>query len=60
MPSSARNEPVATPKASRACQRGIGRELRLRYDKIALEPVPNELLELLHRIDAARRLTAKS
>jgi hypothetical protein len=60
MPSSTRNEPVATPKASRAYQRGIGRELRLRYDKIAREPVPNELLELLHRIDAAGRLTAKS
>lgn len=60
MPSNARIEPVATPKASRACQRGIGRELHRRYDEIAREPIPNEFLELLCRIDAAHRLAAKS
>jgi hypothetical protein len=47
---------IETPerlKAARACQRVIGRELRLMYDEIVGEQVPNELLELLHRIDAA-------
>jgi hypothetical protein len=50
-------------KAARACQRVIGRELRLVYDEITREQVPDELLELLHSIDEARSgktYTAKS
>jgi hypothetical protein len=54
MPSNARIEPTERLKAARACQRIIGRELSLVYDDIAREPVPNEFLELLHGIEAAR------
>jgi hypothetical protein len=35
----------------RARQRAIGRELRRMYDDVAREPVPDELLDLLHKID---------
>jgi hypothetical protein len=35
----------------RARQRAIGRELRRIYDNVAKEPVPDEFLELLHKID---------
>jgi hypothetical protein len=35
----------------RARQRAIGRELRRMYDSVAKEPVPEEFLDLLHRID---------
>lgn len=38
-------------RAIRARQRAIGRELRRMYDDIAQEPVPEELLDLLKRID---------
>ena len=38
--------------AARARQRAIGRELRRMYDEIVQEPVPNEFLDILHRIDA--------
>jgi len=38
-------------RAVRARQRAIGRELRRMYDDIAQEPVPDEFLDLLKRID---------
>jgi hypothetical protein len=37
--------------AARVRQRAIGRELRRMYDEIVQEPVPDEFIELLHRID---------
>lgn len=37
----------------RARQRAIGRELRRMYDAVAKETVPDEFLELLHKIDEA-------
>ena len=37
----------------RARQRAIGRELRRMYDSVAKEPVPEEFLELLHKVDEA-------
>ena len=40
-------------RAIRARQRAIGRELRRMYDDIAQEAVPEELLDLLKRIDDA-------
>ena len=38
--------------AARARQRAIGRELRRIYDEVVQEPVPNDFLELLRKIDA--------
>jgi Anti-sigma factor NepR len=38
-------------RAARARQRAIGRELRRLYDDVAKEPVPEEFLELLKKID---------
>jgi hypothetical protein len=35
----------------RARQRAIGRELRRIYDNVAKEAVPDEFLDLLHKID---------
>jgi len=35
----------------RARQRAIGRELRRLYDNVAKEPVPDDFLDLLHKID---------
>ncbi|HEY6578446.1 MAG TPA: NepR family anti-sigma factor [Rhizomicrobium sp.] len=35
----------------RARQRAIGRELRRIYDNVAKEPVPDDFLDLLHKID---------
>lgn len=40
-------------RSIRARQRAIGRELRRLYDNVAKEPVPDEFLELLHKIDEA-------
>jgi hypothetical protein len=40
-------------RAIRARQRAIGRELRRMYDDIAQEAIPDELLDLLKRIDNA-------
>lgn len=50
-----KNEKPDVEKAQliRARQRAIGRELRRMYDSVAKEPVPEEFLELLHRIDEA-------
>lgn len=38
-------------KILRARQRALGRELRRMYDDIAKEPVPEDFVELLRRID---------
>ncbi|HEX3666676.1 MAG TPA: NepR family anti-sigma factor [Rhizomicrobium sp.] len=35
----------------RARQRAIGRELRRMYDNVAKEPVPDDFLDLLQKID---------
>ncbi len=37
--------------AARARQRAIGRELRRMFDAVVQEPVPEDFLELLKRID---------
>ena len=37
--------------AARARQRAIGRELRRMYDDVVQEPVPEDFLELLRKID---------
>jgi hypothetical protein len=39
-------------RAIRARQRVIGRELRRIYDGVAQEPVPDEFLDLLRKMDA--------
>jgi Anti-sigma factor NepR len=39
--------------AARARQRAIGRELRRMYDEIVQEPVPDDFLDLLKKIDAS-------
>ncbi|MGH6878330.1 MAG: NepR family anti-sigma factor [Rhizomicrobium sp.] len=38
-------------RSVRARQRAIGRELRRIYDNVAKEPVPDDFLDLLHKID---------
>lgn len=38
-------------RAIRTRQRAIGRELRRMFDDVLKEPVPNELLDLLRKID---------
>ena len=40
-------------RAARARQQAIGRELRRIFDSVVQEPVPEEFLDLLKRIDAA-------
>ena len=50
-------------QAIRSRQRAIGRELRRIYDNVAQEPVPDDFLDLLKKIDemdvspAARKAT---
>lgn len=39
--------------AARARQRAIGRELRRIFDEVVQEPIPDDFLELLKKIDAA-------
>jgi len=39
--------------AARARQRAIGRELRRMYDEIVQEPIPDDFMDLLKKIDAA-------
>ncbi len=39
-------------RAVRARQRVIGRELRRMYDSVAQEPIPDDFLDLLRRMDA--------
>jgi|tagenome__1003787_1003787.scaffolds.fasta_scaffold17959411_2 hypothetical protein len=38
-------------RAIKARQRAIGRELRRVYDDVAQEPVPEDFLDLLHKMD---------
>jgi hypothetical protein len=45
--------PNEKARAIRARQRAIGRELRRMYDDVAQEPVPDDFLDLLQRIDLA-------
>ena len=40
-------------RAIKARQRAIGRELRRVYDNVAQEPVPDDFLDLLKKIDEA-------
>lgn len=45
--------------AARARQRAIGRELRRMYDDVVQEPVPEDFLDLLKKIDDADRNKGK-
>ena len=47
-------------RATRARQRAIGRELRRMYDDIVQEPIPDELMDILRRIDGVDDTGAKS
>jgi hypothetical protein len=40
--------------AARARQRAIGRELRRMYDDVVQEPVPDDFLDLLKKIDESK------
>jgi hypothetical protein len=40
--------------AARARQRAIGRELRRIYDDVVQEPVPDDFLDLLKKIDESK------
>jgi hypothetical protein len=40
--------------AARARQRAIGRELRRMYDDVVQEPVPEDFLELLRKIETVK------
>ena len=44
-------KPSEKARAIRARQRAIGRELRRMYDDVAQEPIPDEFMELLRKID---------
>ncbi|MBN9553536.1 MAG: NepR family anti-sigma factor [Pseudomonadota bacterium] len=46
-------KPNEKARAIRARQRAIGRELRRMYDDVAQEPVPDDFLDLLRKIDDA-------
>ncbi len=47
------NDNGGKSRAIRARQRAIGRELRRMYDGVVNEPVPDDLLDLLRKIDDA-------
>jgi hypothetical protein len=40
--------------AARARQRAIGRELRRMYDEVVQEPVPEDFLEILRKVDQVK------
>ena len=46
-------KPTEKARAVRARQRAIGRELRRMYDDVAQEPVPEDFMDLLRKIDEA-------
>jgi hypothetical protein len=46
-------KPTEKARAVRARQRAIGRELRRMYDDVAQEPVPDDFMDLLRKIDEA-------
>jgi hypothetical protein len=45
------DKPNEKARAIRARQRAIGRELRRMYDDVAQEPIPDDFMDLLRRID---------
>ena len=45
--------------AVRARQRAIGRELRRMYDEIVQEPVPDDFMDLLRKIDESANKKGK-
>ncbi|HXJ03199.1 MAG TPA: NepR family anti-sigma factor [Micropepsaceae bacterium] len=40
--------------AARARQRAIGRELRRMYDDVVQEPIPEDFIDLLKKIDESK------
>ena len=42
-------------RSARARQQAIGHELRRLFDSVVQEPVPNDFLELLKKIDASEK-----
>ncbi len=46
-------KPTEKARAIRARQRAIGRELRRMYDDVAQEPIPDDFMDLLRKIDDA-------
>ena len=46
-------------RAIRARQRAIGRELRRMYDGVVNEPVPDDLMDLLRKLDDVDGAAAK-
>ncbi len=52
-PVSNEEKPNEKTRAIRARQRAIGRELRRMYDDVAQEPVPDDFMDLLRKIDEA-------
>ena len=46
-------KPTEKARAIRARQRAIGRELRRMYDDVAQEPIPDDFMDLLRKIDEA-------
>ena len=46
-------KPNEKSRAIRARQRAIGRELRRMYDDVAQEPIPDDFMDLLRKIDDA-------
>ena len=51
-------KPNEKSRAIRARQRAIGRELRRMYDDVAQEPIPDDFLDLLRKIDDAEDVRA--
>jgi hypothetical protein len=47
-------KPTEKARAIRARQRAIGRELRRMYDDVAQEPVPDDFMDLLRKIDESQ------
>ena len=47
------DKPSEKARAIRARQRAIGRELRRMYDDVAQEPIPDDFMDLLRKIDEA-------
>jgi hypothetical protein len=47
-------KPTEKARAIRARQRAIGRELRRMYDDVAQEPIPDDFMDLLRKIDEAQ------
>jgi Anti-sigma factor NepR len=47
-------------RSVRARQRAIGRELRRLYDNVAKEPVPDDFLDLLRKIDETDETRAET